>query len=438
MVQDFDEQLRVAAMLVENPQREGLGVLEEARGIKRLADMGLSQREIARQLGRGQSHVSKRLALLTLPAEIQAAIDQPRDVAHRDSRGITVADALELTRLADHPERQVEAFRRGRSWNGGVAEAVTEHLRELERERARQATRSQLMTAGVRILKEQELYGWTGSRERPLLGQGHDHAAIRMTLEQHQAEPCHAAAIDREGRAIHVCWDPSRHAGADPKTAAEIVKARQEQEEQREDNRDGEPSRDQVERAVAEYPGAARHAGDLVLVTETGAAIRWARAMLEPGAAVILDTETVDLGGPICEIAVIDTAGEVLLDQLVDPGEPISPAGTWVHGITDADVAGAPRWDRVLPRDRHVLAYNADFDRGVVLADTRRHGLHPGRLVEAGRWSCLMRARSDRHRSGRRLALYGPHRALGDCQAALEVLRAIAAAPPSIRGGGRS
>lgn len=34
--------------------------------------------------------------------------------------------------------------------------------------------------------------------------------------------------------------------------------------------------------------------------------------MLEPGVAVILDTETIDLPGPICELAVLDTDGSVL------------------------------------------------------------------------------------------------------------------------------
>jgi ParB/RepB/Spo0J family partition protein len=235
VVQDLDERQRVAAMLVENLQREDLAVLEEARGIRRLADMGLSQREIARQLGRGQSHVSKRLALLALPEEIQAAIDRPRDPRDRDSRGITLAEALELTKLEGHPERQAEAFARG--WN--VAAAVKGHLQDLERDRAKAAARSRLMSAGVRVLKERDYYSWTSLRERPLLGQGREHepAAIPLTVEAHKGEPCHAAAIDREGKVAFVCDDPARHPEVDRRTAAQIVKARDEQAEQREDNR---------------------------------------------------------------------------------------------------------------------------------------------------------------------------------------------------------
>jgi DNA polymerase III epsilon subunit-like protein len=200
-------------------------------------------------------------------------------------------------------------------------------------------------------------------------------------------------------------------------------------------NRDDQPDRDEVERAIAAHHGAARHRHALVLGTEVGRAVRWARAMLEPAAAVILDTETTDLPGPICEVAVIDTTGEILLDTLVDPGQAIAPGATWVHGITDADVAGAPGWREVLPRllevtrDRKILAYNADFDRDVVVGDTRRHELEPEHLADPARWSCLMRARCMRERAWGSRALYGPHRALGDCLAALEVLRGIAAGP---------
>lgn len=232
LVMALDDQQRVTAMLIENLQREDLSVLEEARGIRRLVERGLSQREIAGKLGCGQSHVSKRLALLGLPEQIQAAIDQPRDAG-----GITVAEALELTKLAGHPKRQMQAFIEGRNGYPGVAGMVKTQLAGLARERTRDEVRSSLKAAGVRILKEQDYYSWTGMRERPLLGQGVDYAAVQLTVEAHEGEPCHAAAIDRDGNVILVCADPRRHPDVDPKTAAEIVQARQQHEEQREENR---------------------------------------------------------------------------------------------------------------------------------------------------------------------------------------------------------
>src|SRR5262249_33437697 len=129
-------------------------------------------------------------------------------------------------------------------------------------------------------------------------------------------------------------------------------------------NPSGEPTPTQVRETIAANPDVARHRRDLRLDTEAGAAIRWARAMLEPGTAVVLDTETADLPGPICEVAVIDTDGKVLLDTLVNPGVPITSEAHRIHGIGDTDVAGAPNWVQVLRRllavtaGRQVLAYN--------------------------------------------------------------------------------
>lgn len=58
-------------MLVENGQRAGLDPIEEARALRRLKTQGSTDAEIARRIGRSQSYVSGRLALLALPAEEQ-------------------------------------------------------------------------------------------------------------------------------------------------------------------------------------------------------------------------------------------------------------------------------------------------------------------------------------------------------------------------------
>jgi DNA polymerase III epsilon subunit-like protein len=165
----------------------------------------------------------------------------------------------------------------------------------------------------------------------------------------------------------------------------------------------------------------------------TATMTRWARQMLEPGVAVVLDTETTDLHGAICEIAVIDAAtGTVLLDTLVDPGVPIGDAARRVHGIGDGDVAGAPRWPDILDRllcvtkDRMILAYHAEYDRRVICAECSRYSVDASQLRDRGTWVCLMSRRIAHLHTDRRLALGGPHRALADCRAALDVLRGLA------------
>ena len=197
---------------------------------------------------------------------------------------------------------------------------------------------------------------------------------------------------------------------------------------------DGGPTVSEFKAAIAGHPRLREHREAIAVATEAGAAIRWARAMREPGAAVILDTETTGLAGYIVEIAVLDAAtGEVLLDTLVNPGCPVEPGARWVHGITDGQLAGAPPLAGVLPRllkvtaGRTVLAYNAGFDRDTVARHARRDGLDPAHLADERRWSCLMSRRTDWLMRHRWLPLGGGHRARGDCQVALELLAGMTA-----------
>ena len=68
-----EESLTVA--LIENIQREDLNAMEAARGYKQLLDQfGLTQVELARQLGKSQSTVAYALSLLRLSSEMQDSI----------------------------------------------------------------------------------------------------------------------------------------------------------------------------------------------------------------------------------------------------------------------------------------------------------------------------------------------------------------------------
>jgi hypothetical protein len=181
--------------------------------------------------------------------------------------------------------------------------------------------------------------------------------------------------------------------------------------------------------AIKKHPGLGEHRKEIAVATEAGAAIRWARAMREPGAAVILDTETTDLDGYVVEVAVIDAAtGETLLDTLVNPHSPVNPEARWVHGISDDELAGAPDLAEVLSdllrvtAGRTVLAYNADFDSAILAQHARRDRLDVSHLGDGGSWACLMNRRSDWQMRHRWLPLGGGHRALGDCQTAYELL----------------
>ncbi|MGH2511787.1 MAG: ParB/RepB/Spo0J family partition protein [Candidatus Limnocylindrales bacterium] len=71
------EQLELA--LVENVQREDLNPMEEANAFRQLSDeFGLTQDEIAREVGRARTTVTNTLRLLELDASVQAAVADGR------------------------------------------------------------------------------------------------------------------------------------------------------------------------------------------------------------------------------------------------------------------------------------------------------------------------------------------------------------------------
>ncbi|MFE7658100.1 3'-5' exonuclease [Streptomyces bottropensis] len=189
------------------------------------------------------------------------------------------------------------------------------------------------------------------------------------------------------------------------------------------------PTKETVRAELAADPVVGSYADEITLCPTWGRITRRARQLLEPGAAVVLDTETTDLYGQTIELGVVDAAtGKVLQDTLVKPTEPITSGAYYVHGISDEDVADARPFEKVLPRlrkvtkDRVVCAYNVDFDRQVILGDVRRAGKKPGHLEPRESWYCLMNAYAEWLGSSRWLRLGGGHRAVGDALAARDVL----------------
>jgi ParB family chromosome partitioning protein len=75
IVREFSDEEMLLVALVENLQREALSALEEARSYQQLADeFGLTQRDIARRVGKDRSTVANALRLLTPPASVQELV----------------------------------------------------------------------------------------------------------------------------------------------------------------------------------------------------------------------------------------------------------------------------------------------------------------------------------------------------------------------------
>jgi DNA polymerase-3 subunit epsilon len=125
-------------------------------------------------------------------------------------------------------------------------------------------------------------------------------------------------------------------------------------------------------------------------------AIRYAKTLMEKKAGCIIDTETTGLDGEarICDIAIIDMDGNVLIDTLVNPGIPIPEKLTLIHGITDEMVKDAPMWPEIIDQVQDVLIkyqpiviYNADYDLRMLRQHSEIYGMDI--LKKEGRKSLL-------------------------------------------------
>jgi len=97
LIRNIPKSQQVEISLVENLQREDLNPIEVARAYERLiAEMGLTQQEIADKVGRDRSSVANTLRLLKLPPDVQEKLAANK---------ISMGHARALLALED-PDRQ--------------------------------------------------------------------------------------------------------------------------------------------------------------------------------------------------------------------------------------------------------------------------------------------------------------------------------------------
>jgi DNA polymerase-3 subunit epsilon len=156
---------------------------------------------------------------------------------------------------------------------------------------------------------------------------------------------------------------------------------------------------------------------------------------------LVLDTETTGLHdcAEICQIAIVDHTGQVLLNQLVKPTSPIPADVAMIHGITDALVADQPTWQSVRERvaqliaNRVVVVYNAGFDLRMMLQSDLMHGLPILPYERLADFRCAMRAYANGGRwsklvhacAAHGIPIQDAHSALGDCLMTLALVRKV-------------
>ncbi len=103
VVKDASDGQALELALVENVQRADLNPLEQAGAYQRLIqDFGLTQQEVARQVGKSRAAITNTLRLLALPKAVQQALLDQR---------ITEGHARALLALPD-PQLQLSALQR--------------------------------------------------------------------------------------------------------------------------------------------------------------------------------------------------------------------------------------------------------------------------------------------------------------------------------------
>jgi DNA polymerase III subunit epsilon len=194
------------------------------------------------------------------------------------------------------------------------------------------------------------------------------------------------------------------------------------------------------------YPGIAH----LMRVVTVGIAPGF-----DPGSAwldlplVCIDTETTGRDAAqdrVVELACVYYRQGAIAERrswLFNPGRPIPPESTSVHGIRDEDVASEPPFGELAPTILAAfagsipVAYNAEFDRAFVLAELGRAGVLEGDLPPAARdgvewvdplvWARELQKEEKSRALGDVCARLGidtgrAHRAADDAEATLRVL----------------
>lgn len=160
---------------------------------------------------------------------------------------------------------------------------------------------------------------------------------------------------------------------------------------------------------------------------------------------VVFDTETTglfpDRGDEIVQLAAVRVVNgrrvlNEVFDTLVNPGRPIPPSSTLIHGISDDMVADAPSIDEVarqfhaFARGAVLVAHNIDFDLSFLKRVEPRIGLrfdHP--VLDTAELSASVFGDGENHsldalaaRLGVALPPSARHTALGDATATADIL----------------
>ena len=196
IVRTLSDQEILEHNLIENIQRQGIKPTHEALAMARLVEIGMSQKVLAKRIGRSAAYVRERLRLIELPPGARRLVDD---------EVIGIEAGVALVQLVDHPEAMESALAQVGTGRRDVEWLVSSTLRQLEAEAKVAEARAKAEAEGLHIV-EHEGYQPKGYVEVGTYG------GLDVDPKAHAKEPCHAVAISpRDATLTPVCTDKKRH-----------------------------------------------------------------------------------------------------------------------------------------------------------------------------------------------------------------------------------
>lgn len=88
ILSDIDDEKSATVALIENIQREDLSVVEEAKAYRDILRIqGITQKELAKRVGKSQSGIANKIRLLELPDPVLSALGE-RKITERHARAL--------------------------------------------------------------------------------------------------------------------------------------------------------------------------------------------------------------------------------------------------------------------------------------------------------------------------------------------------------------
>lgn len=189
----------VSAMLAENLHRENLTVVEEARGVQQLLDLGVKLSEVTKRTGLGQKRVKKALGVARLDDESLRLVDE---------YALDLEQAAAVSLFADDGEAIARLTTAAQNGPGQFAHALTRAKQDRKQAQAVAAKRAELAAAGRTVVDE--IASWSGRKNRSL-GALDDAEGRALDAESHAACPGSAVfvQVDYAGdiAVVEVCTD---------------------------------------------------------------------------------------------------------------------------------------------------------------------------------------------------------------------------------------